>query len=121
MKVDKQTLVCPVNLRVFFVLVQRNPRLYEPRPYLLEPDVSRGRIGGSPHKRQVPLQLFVRVREGVALGEAAQGVSAGRRKGPGATHQPRTPPPGSHPLPGAFHATGLKQEAHEVPRASYRH
>lgn len=39
--------------------------------YLLKPDVPHRDIRSPPHKREVSFQLFVRMREGVALREAA--------------------------------------------------
>lgn len=47
------------------VVVNYHPELEG--SYLLEPDVAHGFIRSPPHKRQVSLQLFVRVCEGITL------------------------------------------------------
>lgn len=67
------------------VVVNYHPELEG--SYLLEPDVAHGFIRSPPHKRQVSLQLFVRVCEGIILREAVQGVRSRGIEGPGTTHQ----------------------------------
>lgn len=95
---------------------------------LHEPDVAHRNIWSSPHKRQVPLQLFVGVGDGVALGQAVQGVGPWWGQDPGAPCRQGTEPPGPDPSTSAVpmpfdtaEAASLEQETHEVPRTSNRH
>lgn len=100
--------------------------------HLLKLEVPRGGVGSLPHKGKVPLQLFVRVCEGVVVGDAAQLVCSRGSEGPVAAHQNGAHSgrsdlffnsilgPGVNPgTPDSeFNATSLEQESHEVPGAS---